>query len=700
MRTFTVLLLAAALPAFAADAWDTPFPGVAHLHRTGPSNLNIHATIVDLCAAGVSVRTTAYDERAQRTSAFASSVGAQLAINGDFSCRPVDVGPNSPFPPCKGRAAYTTYGVAAHAGQAWPNTLSLDAMLAFGADRTQIFDDDEDQPIAPWMSEVTSGHFSLVRDGQVLPGDCENDPHTVLGLTKDRQKLILAVVDGRGIWRGATCAEMANLLVELGADRGFALDSGGSTTMWMEGQGVLNHPSDGSERVVGNHLAVFARGSGRPAHCDVPPTVLNPNAPKPTVSAAGALGRFTAVTPVRLFDTRAPGTSTALTGLTRDADGRIAAQSTFGFSAFSGFGVPANATGVTLNLASDDAAGPGFATAWPGQLAFPPVSTVNFAPGAASSNTAALGLDSSQRLSVFTQSATQLIADLQGYFAPAGAGFVPLTPQRVVDTRSDGSQGLEANVPRVLVPPQASAPAAMVLDLVATEPKGPGFVTVYPCGEAVPLASNLNFGAGQTVAASASAKMGASGICAIASVDTHLIVDVMGQFVATGGLSYQAVAPIRLADTRSLASPWIGRTTRNTPLQLSIAALPGLPADTRAVALNVTATDVLDDGFAGIFPCDSGWPGTSNLNFTYGKTVANAVLVGTGATGAVCVYSSGRVHLIVDLTGVFVGTPQPSVTVTPAPAPQRPPPEPPSCAAVPGMLSLVSLVLLVMRRRR
>ncbi len=711
MRTVVLVLSLLAAPVFAADVWDAPFPGVRHLHRTGPNNLNIHAAVVDLCAAGVSVRHTASEERAQRTSAFATSVGAQLAINADFSCRPVDVGPNSPFLPCQGRQAYTTYGVAAHAGQAWPSTLSLDAMLAFGADRAQIFDDEEDQPFAPWMSEVASGHWSLVRDGLALPNDCPIDPRSALGLSKNHNQLILAIADGRGVWRGVTCLEMGQLLIELGADRGFALDSGGSTTMWMEGAGVLNHPSDGTERVVGSHLAIYAKGAGRPAFCEQAPMRFNAGAPMPAVSPVGPLGRFTAVTPVRLFDTRAGGTSSAITGLTRGADGRVAAQSTFGFEAFGSFGVPSQATGVTLNLTSDDAAAPGFATAWPGQLPLPSASTVNFAPGGASSNTTSVGLDATQRLSVFTHSPTQLIADLQGYFAPTGAGFVPLAPQRLVDTRSDGSQGLKANVPRVLVPPQALDPHAIVLDLVATEPVATGFLTVYPCGEAIPTASNLNFVAGQTVAASASAKVGAGGICAVASVDTHLIVDAMGQFTPTGGLAYQAVAPIRLVDTRSAASPWVGRTTRATQLELNLATLPSLPADVRAVALNVTATDVLDDGFATVYPCSSGLPATSNLNFRFGQTVANAVLVGTG-NGSICVQSSGRVHLLIDLTGVFVGAQPPVVTVTPATPPPPPaatppaatpptqtPPTPQSCAAAPGAICLLA-ALGALRRRR
>ena len=158
VRLFFLTCALSASAASATDTWDAPFPGVRHLHRTGASNLNVHATVVDLCAPGVSVRTTAFDERAQRTSAFATSVGAQLAMNADFSCRPIDVGPNSPFPPCVGRPAYTTYGIAAHAGVQWPYTFALDALLAFGAHRVQIYDDAEDQPFAPWMQEALSGH--------------------------------------------------------------------------------------------------------------------------------------------------------------------------------------------------------------------------------------------------------------------------------------------------------------------------------------------------------------------------------------------------------------------------------------------------------------------------------------------------------------------------------------------------------------
>jgi hypothetical protein len=86
-------LLGATSTAQAADTWTTPFAGVKRLHRTGPDKLNIEAAVIDLCAAGVSVRHTAFEERQKKTSSFAAAVGAQVAINADFSCRPIDVDP-------------------------------------------------------------------------------------------------------------------------------------------------------------------------------------------------------------------------------------------------------------------------------------------------------------------------------------------------------------------------------------------------------------------------------------------------------------------------------------------------------------------------------------------------------------------------------------------------------------------------------
>jgi hypothetical protein len=65
-----------------------------------------------------------------------------------------------------------------------------------------------------------------------------------------------------------TCPELGALMVDLGAWDATNLDGGGSSTMWVRGSGVLNDPSDGSQRVVANHLAVLAGGGAEPGSCD------------------------------------------------------------------------------------------------------------------------------------------------------------------------------------------------------------------------------------------------------------------------------------------------------------------------------------------------------------------------------------------------------------------------------------------------
>ena len=55
-----------------------------------------------------------------------------------------------------------------------------------------------------------------------------------------------------------TLAELADFMLKLGCEEALNFDGGGSSTMYVAGQGVVNSPSDGVERTVGNHLAVYA----------------------------------------------------------------------------------------------------------------------------------------------------------------------------------------------------------------------------------------------------------------------------------------------------------------------------------------------------------------------------------------------------------------------------------------------------------
>ncbi|MFU8860224.1 MAG: exo-beta-N-acetylmuramidase NamZ domain-containing protein [Cyclonatronaceae bacterium] len=83
-----------------------------------------------------------------------------------------------------------------------------------------------------WSSEREGRHAGL------------RHPRTALCQTMDN-RIILMVADGRHEQaRGLTLKELAELLLQLGCRDAINLDGGGSSTMHIEGEGVVNHPSD------------------------------------------------------------------------------------------------------------------------------------------------------------------------------------------------------------------------------------------------------------------------------------------------------------------------------------------------------------------------------------------------------------------------------------------------------------------------
>jgi exopolysaccharide biosynthesis protein len=83
-------------------------------------------------------------------------------------------------------------------------------------------------------------------------------PRTALGLT-NRGHLLLVVVDGRQVTsKGLTLLELASFMQELGAVQAMNLDGGGSSELVIEGA-VINKPSDGQERRVGDALILTGK---------------------------------------------------------------------------------------------------------------------------------------------------------------------------------------------------------------------------------------------------------------------------------------------------------------------------------------------------------------------------------------------------------------------------------------------------------
>ena len=132
-------------------------------------------------------------------------------------------------------------------------------------------------------------------------------------------------------------------------------------------------------------------------------------------------------------------------------------------------------------------------------------------------------LVSAGKVCVFTDAATHLLADVVGYL-PAGPGYAPLSPARLLDTRSANStvDGLFAgggrrgagSVLELAVTGRGGVPvgaAAVVVNVTVVDPLAAGFATLFPCGSAVPVASSLNYGPGDVVPNELVAKVGVGG---------------------------------------------------------------------------------------------------------------------------------------------------------------------------------------------
>ena len=99
---------------------------------------------------------------------------------------------------------------------------------------------------------VGGSNHIIMQDGQFMEDWAERHPRTAIGFNADSTRLYFVVVDGRHLTSvGATLLEMKGIFDALGAVTAVNLDGGGSSCMVVNDE-VINHPSDGSVRAVGN----------------------------------------------------------------------------------------------------------------------------------------------------------------------------------------------------------------------------------------------------------------------------------------------------------------------------------------------------------------------------------------------------------------------------------------------------------------
>jgi hypothetical protein len=257
---------------------------------------------------------------------------------------------------------------------------------------------------------------------------------------------------------------------------------------------------------------------------------------------------------------------------------------------------------------------------------------------------------------------------------PSGSGFVPVTPCRVMDTRSGqgktgafGPPSLAAYTPRD-VPILAagcgipSTAVAYALNFTVV-PKGfLGYLITWPTGIQKPNVSTLNAYDGQVTANAAIVPAGTGGSISVQARDqTDLIIDINGYFGPpdpTPGYLFHPVTPCRVMDTRAdqgktgpFGAPALAAHTPRTVPILSGGC--GIPSTAVAYSFNFT---VVPRGFLGYlitWPAGIAMPNVSTLNAFDGQVTANAAIVPAGADGAISVQARDATELIIDINGYF-----------------------------------------------
>jgi hypothetical protein len=322
-----------------------------------------------------------------------------------------------------------------------------------------------------------------------------------------------------------------------------------------------------------------------------------------------------------------------------------------------------DAQAVAVDLVGVEPRNAGFLTAWSCDLPRPWASNLNVVGGGTQAAFAIVGVSAAREICVFSSTDVHLVVDVFGSYVPSGvagaSSYRSVGPARLLDTRTTGL--VQPGQPRrIWVQPGTTAVA---INLAATEPAGPGFVTAYPCDQQMPRTSNLNVVAGQTLSNHVQVAVSAEGeVCLVASMATHLVVDLVGAFtVDPSGWWYHTTTPTRLVDSREGVGVPVGPITRggfgvrSVPAN-SHPALTAVPDDARALVLTAVAVDPMSDGWLTVAPCvDSGAYGTVALNTTAGRTAANLTVVPTRtATGReVCMFSMMVANQVLDLAGWF-----------------------------------------------
>jgi hypothetical protein len=310
----------------------------------------------------------------------------------------------------------------------------------------------------------------------------------------------------------------------------------------------------------------------------------------------------------------------------------------------------------------------------------PPAVTGDFVLGAGQSGGSYGGFLAGQLADV------QVWDDLAIPVQPASpdSAFVPVTPVRIMDTRSASQigpvTGPVAASSTTLVPidgnTTAGLPAtgitAVAVSITVTGQTAAGNLIAYPGDTPLPATSTVNFVSGSPATTNnAIVPVGPDGDIALynqSAGTAQLLVDLTGYFTtdtaASGASTYTPLAtPTRILDTRNGTGAPEAEIASGGTLTLTMAGDDTNGADLpstgiTAVALNLTVVPAAsgDEGYLVTYPDGVTRPSISNLWYdaTADQSQAGTVIIPVGSDGKIDVYNDGpAVNLVGDLSGYF-----------------------------------------------
>jgi len=204
--------------------------------------------------------------------------------------------------------------------------------------------------------------------------------------------------------------------------------------------------------------------------------------------------------------------------------------------------VAAGSPAVALNVTATQAVANGTVSIWPCGIAQTNAITLSYQAGINVADLGVTGLTGGHVCFAATTT-THLVIDVVGAFSAATVYLTP-EPYRVSDSRAAGAtfDGLSkaygpvaaGSTTKLQVAqryPKTTVVRTVVLYVTATNPAAGGYLTVYPCGQPKPNASNLNVPPGVAMTATVMSAVGdGNAVCIYSSMGTDLIVDFVGDY--------------------------------------------------------------------------------------------------------------------------------------------------------------------------